>query len=62
MASKLDTKFESSGFLPVRTRKILVHLAPVDNKDAPHHRIAHACQTTRNYPGISERMRRSMMR
>jgi hypothetical protein len=39
-----------------------VNAAPVDNEEALQHRIVDACQTTRNYPGIFERMRRSMMR
>jgi hypothetical protein len=61
MASTL-ARFESYGFLAVGTPKALVHAAPVDNEEAPHHRIVDACQTIRNYPGIFERMRRSMMR
>jgi hypothetical protein len=61
MASTLAT-FESSGFLPVGAPKALVYAAPVDNEEALHHRIVDACQTIRNYPGIFERMRRSMMR
>jgi hypothetical protein len=61
MASML-TGFESCGFLPVETLKSLVYAAPVDNKEALHHRIVDACQTIHNYPGILERMRRSMMR
>jgi hypothetical protein len=40
----------------------LVYAPPVDNEEAPHHRIVDACQTIRNFPGIFERMRRSMMR
>jgi hypothetical protein len=40
----------------------LVYGAPVDNEEAFHHRTVDACQTIRNYPGIFERMRRSMMR
>jgi hypothetical protein len=42
--------------------KTLVYAAPVDNKEALHHRIVDACQTIRNYSDIFERMRRSMMR
>jgi hypothetical protein len=42
--------------------KTLVYAAPVDNEKALHHRIADACQTIRNYPGIFARMRRAMMR
>jgi hypothetical protein len=33
-----------------RHLKILVHAAPVDNKEALHHRIVDACQTISNYP------------
>jgi hypothetical protein len=61
MASTL-ARFESSAFVPVGTPKSLVYAAPVDNEDALHHRIVDACQTIRNYPGIFERMRRSMLR
>jgi hypothetical protein len=43
-------------------QKSFVYAAAVDNEEALHHRIVDACQTIRNYPGISERMRRSMMR
>jgi hypothetical protein len=42
--------------------KTLVYAASVDNEEALHHRIVAACQTIRCYPGIFERMRRSMMR
>jgi hypothetical protein len=42
--------------------KTLVYAAPVDNEEALHHRTVDACQNIRNYPGIFERMRRSMMR
>jgi hypothetical protein len=42
--------------------KTLVYAAPVDNEKALHIRIVDACQTIRNYPGIFERMRPSMMR
>jgi hypothetical protein len=35
---------------------------PVDNEEAFHHRTVDACQTIRNYSGICERVRRSMMR
>jgi hypothetical protein len=38
----------------------LVYAAPVDNEEA--HRIVDACQTIGNYPGISERTGRSIMR
>jgi hypothetical protein len=39
--------------------KTLVYAAPVDNEEALHHRMP---VRLRNYPGIFERMRRSMMR
>jgi hypothetical protein len=55
-------RFESSGFLPLETPKTLVYAAPVDNEEALHDRIKDACQTIRNYPGIFERIPRSMMR
>jgi hypothetical protein len=42
--------------------KTLVYAVPVDNEEALHHRILDACRTICNYPGIFERMRRSMMR
>jgi hypothetical protein len=32
------------------------------HEDALNHRTAHACQTIRSYPGVSERTRRSMIR
>jgi hypothetical protein len=38
------------------------YAAPVDNQEALHHCIVDACQTIRNYPGILERMRPSMMK
>jgi hypothetical protein len=60
MASTLHTRFESSGFLPLGTPKILVYAAPVDNEK--EHRTADACQTILNWPGIFERTRRSRMR
>jgi hypothetical protein len=61
MASML-ARFESSGFLRVRTSKNPVHAAPLDNEAALHHHTVDACQTIRNYPGSFERMRRSKMR
>jgi hypothetical protein len=68
MASTLG-RFESSRFLLVGTTKnscvcvcVCVCEAPADNEEALHHRIVDACQTIRNYPGIFERMRRSIMR
>jgi hypothetical protein len=42
--------------------KTLVYAAPVDNEEALSHRTVDACRTIRNYPGIFERMRWSMMR
>jgi hypothetical protein len=54
--------FVSSGFLLWVQLKTLVCAAPVDKAKALHHRIVDACQTTRNYPGIYERLRLSMMR
>jgi hypothetical protein len=42
--------------------KPLVYAAPLDNEEALHYRTVDACQTIRNCPGISEQMRRSMMR
>jgi hypothetical protein len=42
--------------------KNLVCAAPVDKEEALHHCIVDACQTIRNYPGIFEWMRRSVMR
>jgi hypothetical protein len=61
MASTL-TRLESSEFLPVGTPKPSVYAAPVDKEEALHHRTVDTCQTIRNYPGIFERMRRSVMR
>jgi hypothetical protein len=46
----------------VGTPKYLVHADPVDNEEAFDHHILEICQNIRNYPGIFERMRRSMMR
>jgi hypothetical protein len=42
--------------------KALEYVAPADNEVALHHGILDTCQSIRNYPGIFERMRRSMMR
>jgi hypothetical protein len=53
-------RFQSSGFLYVETTKHLVPAAPDDNKETLHG-IVNACQALRNCPGISARMRRSMM-
>jgi hypothetical protein len=39
-----------------------VYAAPVDNEEALHRRTVDACQTIRNYPRISARMRRPVMR
>jgi hypothetical protein len=40
----------------------LVYVTPLGKREALHHRTAKACQTIRNYSGISEQMRRSRMR
>jgi hypothetical protein len=61
MASTLAT-FESCIFYLWGHLKSLVFAAPVGNGEAFHYRIVYSCQTIRNYPGIFERMRRSMMR
>jgi hypothetical protein len=42
--------------------KTLVFSALADNEEALHYHSVDACQTVRNYPGIFERIRRSMMR
>jgi hypothetical protein len=42
--------------------KALVYAAPVDNEEPLHHRNVDTCQIIRNYPGISEWTRRSVMR
>jgi hypothetical protein len=42
--------------------KPLVYAAPVDKEEALYHRTVDVCRTIRNYPGIFEQMRRSMMR
>jgi hypothetical protein len=39
-----------------------MYAAPLDNKETLQHRIMAVHQTIRNYPGISEKMRPSMMR
>jgi hypothetical protein len=39
-----------------------VYAAPVDNEVEPHLRTVGACQAIRNYPRISEGIRRSTMR
>jgi hypothetical protein len=51
-----------NGPLLLEQLKPLVYAAPVDNEEALYHRIVDACQTMRNFPGIFEQMRRSMMR
>jgi hypothetical protein len=61
MASIL-ARFESSEFLPMGNLNTLVYASPVDNEEAPHHRILDACPSIRNYPCISERMRLFMKR
>jgi hypothetical protein len=45
-------------FYPWGRLKTLVYeyAAPLDNEEALQHRVADACQTIRNCPGISERM------
>jgi hypothetical protein len=53
--------FESSGIFFVDTPKNLLYTAPVGNEEEIH-RIVDACQTLRNYPGIFERMRPSVIR
>jgi hypothetical protein len=50
------------GFYLWEQLKTLVYAAPVENKEALHHRIVDGCQTIRNYPGIFEQIKRSMMR
>jgi hypothetical protein len=40
----------------------LAHAALADNEEALHRRTVNVCQTIRVYPGISEQMRRPMMR
>jgi hypothetical protein len=62
MASTLAV-FETSGFLlRVRTCKNLCVRSSFDNEEALHHRNVDASKTIRNFPGIFERMRRSVMR
>jgi hypothetical protein len=39
-----------------------VYAAPVDNEVALHNRIVDACQIIRNYHGIFEQMRQSIVR
>jgi hypothetical protein len=36
--------------------KTLAYADPVDNKQTLHRRTMDACQTIRNYPGVSEQM------
>jgi hypothetical protein len=62
MASTLARFDSSSGCLVVGTPKTLVYAAPDDSEEALHRRIVDVCQTIRNYPGIFEWMRQSMMR
>jgi hypothetical protein len=40
----------------------LMNAAPVENEETHTRNTVDACQTIRNYPGTSERMRRSKMR
>jgi hypothetical protein len=42
--------------------RALVYAAPVDNEEPLRNCIMAGCQTIGNYPGIFERMRRSVMR
>jgi hypothetical protein len=42
--------------------KTHLYAAPVGNEEALYHHIVDAGRTVRNYAGISERMRRSMMK
>jgi hypothetical protein len=53
-------QIELSGFLPVGTPKTIVNAAVIDNEKALHHRTVVACQTICSYPGIFQRIRRSM--
>jgi hypothetical protein len=57
MACMLQARFESFAKLPVGRGH---YAAPVDNEEAL--RIVDACHSIRNYPGIFDRMRRSVMR
>jgi hypothetical protein len=61
MTSTLS-RLESSGFLPVGTRKSRMSAVTLDNEEVFHHCSVDVCQIIRNCPGIFERMRRSMMR
>jgi hypothetical protein len=54
-------RLESSGFLPLGTPENRVYAAPIDNEETLQHRIADACLTIRNYPGIFEQIRLSVM-
>jgi hypothetical protein len=47
-------RFDSSGFVSVG--KTFVYATPVDNEEALHHCTVDACQTSRNFPGIFERI------
>jgi hypothetical protein len=60
--ASMHARFESSGFLPVGTSKILVYTAPVDNKEVLHNCSVNAWQSIGNYPGIFGLIRRFMMR
>jgi hypothetical protein len=57
-----STDLNTLDFYLWRHLATLVYAAPVDNEEALHNRIEDACQTIRNYPGVSERMRRAVMR
>jgi hypothetical protein len=62
MASTLHARFVPPDFYLWGYLKTLVYAAPVDNEQALQHRTVDACQTIRNYPGIFEWTRPSMMR
>jgi hypothetical protein len=55
-------KSESYGCLPEGTSKIRCVCSSLGNEEPLHRRNVEACQTIHNYPGILERMLRSVMR
>jgi hypothetical protein len=55
-------RFESSEFLPVGPLSSLSYSAPADNEETLYRRFVDGCQIIPNYPVISERMLRSMVR
>jgi hypothetical protein len=59
MASTL-ARFESFGFLHVRTPKTLVYAAPNDIGEALHHLTVDVCQNIRICPGNFERNGRAV--